>query len=474
MNIGWAQADITPEGVVDLTGQYYSRESRGIHSRLEAVVMAVEGGRRDQAVLISVDLLNFSRLFLRKLREELKGRIPDLDVSKVIMNATHVHTAPAVTSARDWKEETSELNEYAGYVIERVGKAVAEAWEARSDAGVANSFDFAAVGHCRRAVYRNNTAEMYGDTSREDFLGMEGNEDSTVELLFTFDAAAKPTGVVVNVACPSQVMEATYFISSDYMGEVRRLLKEKFGSDFHVLCQISAAGCQSPRDLARNRDDAFWSDRGVTILGKRVFDAVMRGYDQVNGNIVSNPDIVHQVREIALPKRRASYAEYTAVVKEIERLEKIQPEKEAFEEFYAEVLSNEKIPGRPGPYDSKLHHFVLIKNAKAVIQRYEQQQAEPNYRMELHTVKLGDVVFVTNPFELFLDYGLRIKARSRAEQTFVVQLACGRGSYLPTERAERLGGYGGLIVNGEVGSDGGNLLVDATVESIHDIMSTTV
>ena len=38
---------------------------------------------------------------------------------------------------------------------------------------------------------------------------------------------------------------------------------------------------------------------------------------------------------------------------------------------------------------------------------------------------IGDLGIVTNPFELFLDYALRIKARSPAPQTAVVQLAAG-------------------------------------------------
>jgi hypothetical protein len=89
--------------------------------------------------------------------------------------------------------------------------------------------------------------------------------------------------------------------------------------------------------------------------------------------------------------------------------------------------------------------------------------------MELHAVRFGNVAFVTNPFELFLDFGHQIKARSVAEQTFIVQLCCGYSGYVPTARSESLGGYGALIINGQVGSDGGKLLVDNTVKTITEL-----
>ena len=111
---------------------------------------------------------------------------------------------------------------------------------------------------------------------------------------------------------------------------------------------------------------------------------------------------------------------------------------------------------------------MLIRNNEAVVKRYKEQKDEPDFFMELHTIRLGTIVFATNPFELFLDFGLQIKARSRAEQTFIIQL-CGFAIYLPTERAEAYGGYGGLIINGIVGSDGGKKLVDETVAEINRI-----
>jgi hypothetical protein len=91
--------------------------------------------------------------------------------------------------------------------------------------------------------------------------------------------------------------------------------------------------------------------------------------------------------------------------------------------------------------------------------------------MEMHVVRLGAMVFVTNPFELYLDFGHQMKARSAAGQTFIVQLCCGTGGYLPNARAEQLGGYGGLIINGNVGSDGGKKLVDETIAEIGKLWS---
>jgi hypothetical protein len=88
---------------------------------------------------------------------------------------------------------------------------------------------------------------------------------------------------------------------------------------------------------------------------------------------------------------------------------------------------------------------------------------------EIHVLRIGDVVICTNQFELFTDYGIRIQARSNALQTFVVQLAAGAGSYLPTEKAVKGGGYSAVIQSDAVSPEGGQILVDQTVKLINDM-----
>jgi hypothetical protein len=51
-------------------------------------------------------------------------------------------------------------------------------------------------------------------------------------------------------------------------------------------------------------------------------------------------------------------------------------------------------------------------------------KTDPVAPIEFHVLRLGDVALATNPFELFLDYGLRMKVRSPAALTLLVQLSC--------------------------------------------------
>jgi hypothetical protein len=88
---------------------------------------------------------------------------------------------------------------------------------------------------------------------------------------------------------------------------------------------------------------------------------------------------------------------------------------------------------------------------------------------EVHILKLGTVAIATNPFELFLDYGNQIKARSLSEQTFLIQLANGTEGYLPTEKAEKGGHYSAFISSGLVGHVGGEQLVRETLKNINQM-----
>ena len=86
--------------------------------------------------------------------------------------------------------------------------------------------------------------------------------------------------------------------------------------------------------------------------------------------------------------------------------------------------------------------------------------------MELHVLRLGDTAMSTSPFELYLDYGLRIRARSPAALTLHGQLSCGEAGYLPTARAVAAGGYGALVANGTIGPEGGQMVVECILEEI--------
>ncbi len=468
---GWGEADITPDGLaVDLSGQYYSRLARGVHSRLKTVVLLLEQAETC-TILASLDGVGVPADFAVRLEKAIAGRFPELAAARLIMNATHTHCAPSLSGGLPWCDPLPQVvtgEVYRDIVEARLLEAVAQAWQRRQPCGVANRLEFARIGHCRRAVYQDGSAEMYGRTAREDFMGMEAGEDSGVELLFFFDLQKNPTGVIVNVACPSQVMEATYLVSSDFMGALRARLQRAYGPHFTTLCQIGSAGDQSPRDLTRNyRGEAdFWHADGVEVHAERLFQAVQRAYPGAAAAVDFQPAFAHHVSPLVLPKRKVSQAERLAAEQELARLLSLQGEAAAFADFCRIVHENEQIPGLPGPYDSKLHHFVLIKNQQAVIRRYEEQSAAPDYAFSLHVIRLGQAALAFNPFELFLDYGQRIKARSCAQQTFVVQLANGEGGYLPTARAERAGGYGGLVINGLVGAPGGDQLVEATVSAI--------
>jgi len=79
------------------------------------------------------------------------------------------------------------------------------------------------------------------------------------------------------------------------------------------------------------------------------------------------------------------------------------------------------------------------------------------------------MAIATNPFELFLDYGNRMKVRSKAKQTMLIQLACGSMGYLPTAKAESRGGYGTSVVSCFCGHEGGELLVGKTLEVIDSL-----
>lgn len=466
--IGWAMEDITPDGPVCLYGQFYERISRYVQSPLSVTACAIESvgghGEKDQAIMVSIDVTELRRDLQDALREMVKGLIPDFDVKKIFLNTTHTHSAP----------DSAVNSDYGKLLLEKMSKAVVAAWNSRSRAGISRVLGYATVGHNRRVRYADGTAEMYGATDRPDFIGLEGPADQGVNMMFCWDESGELTGIIMNVPCPAQVTEAKYYISADYWGEVRRLLETRFCKKVYILAQCGVAGDISPRDLPRGYkggEPNMWDVPGMIEIGRRLAGTVMDAYPQARGNIQTKAAFRHVVKDISIPTRKVSDEEYNNALRiytEIHSREPDDPDSPdtAWNRFLKEIEENEKVK-EYGPWDNKKSDFGIMTIKDAVIKQYKSQHEHPFYTMELHVIRIGEIAIASNSFELFVDYGFQIMARSRAEQTFLVQLSGDYADYLATDIAIKGGDYSAEA--NFVGPEGGSVLVEETVATINSL-----
>ncbi len=449
-SVGVATVSITPDQPVALSGQMNTRISRGVRSPVTATALALESKRGgevlDQAILVSCDLVGIDRAVLDRVRAILKDRLPDFEGRKLVLSATHTHTAPVYEEGRYLipKEGVMQPSDYSEFLSARVAQAAANAWESRKPGRVGWGLGHAVVAQNRRATYADGRTVMYGATDKADFRGIEGPEDQGVEVLFFWDGGGKLIATAVNVACPSQEVEGASTVDADFWHEVREALKAKHGNDLQVLGWTGAAGDQSPHLMYRKQSEERMRRlrklNRLEELARRIVSAWEEAYEGARQEQNAEVTLIHRVETVDLPVRMVTDEEAVGARKEVE--------------------THSKDPNR---------RWITAWNQE-VVDRYDRQKAgkvEP-YRMELHVIRLGDVAIATNPFELFTQYGIQIKSRSRALQTFVVQLT-GPGTYLPTAVAVQGGGYSAIVTSSVVGPEGGRVLVDRTVELINSL-----
>lgn len=419
LQIGWASVDVTPDAPVYLSGQRYSRISEGVKDPIMATALALESDSGEGVILVSLDL---SRITDEVMGGDIRGRVRELvrealpgeEVPEVVLNATHTHVGPVTNvdatgledrlrprQAEQWADKLDSVmqpGEYADFAVERIAEAAIEAWQTRQPGGISFGLSHAVVGHNRIMSYADGSTIMYGATDHPDFANVEGWEDHAVNLLYTWDDSGELTGVLINLASPSQNDEVRFELSADFWHETREALRNQLGDDLYILPQASAAGDQSERVMIHRRAEGRMqrlTGEGLRErIAGRITNAVTEILPYMQENIEWNPLFAHTREKIDLTRSDGS------------------------------VLP-----------------------------------------VEVYVLRLGEMALATNPFELYLDFGVRIQERSEAVQTFVVQLA-GSGNYVAPERTLAGGAYGSQR---EWGPQAGRDLVEGTVALIDEL-----
>ena len=495
IKIGWGRRETTPAGHVMIAGQMGNRFSEGVIDKLTTTALAFDSGE-DRAIIISIDLVSIIGDLPKLIREKITAAT-GVAGDKVMLSVTHTHSAPQYgeivpmekcmelyfpskdkrfgnlgnrgidpEEIRKEYPDFIDSEQYFDFLLEQISAAAIEAWNTRVLGKIAYGQGTAVVGECRRLTTADRGGWMYALEDDPNVLHAEGHVDHTVNVLSTYDNSGKLTGILVNVACPAQVGEAWRVISADYWNEVRLEVAARFGEDIYILPQCSAAGDISPHKLLGRRADermmllrqqqnealpdwkwqtrVYNQDYGLARrkeIARRIAVALEDILPVIAAAAESTPVLKKEFKQLALPPRVATAEEAEAAAKSAEENKKLFA---ARNEVY-----NGCVP-------AQLRVIDTFKNPP------------PPVDVELHVMRIGDAVFATNPFELYLDYGDRIKGGSKAVQTFLVQLSAGRGSYLPSSRSGT-SGYGSWPSSCIVSCEGGNILAAETIAEINKL-----
>ena len=498
IKIGWASQDVSAKTPVNIPGQFHMRISQGVLDPVTATALVLENGG-DAVCFVSLDSVVVTQALVNDVRELAAKKVPELAPEKIVLNATHAHTGPGQNNAQLTFAETTDAgpipttmkiadgNEYRKKLARTIVDMVKTAWEGRAPGGIAYGYGYAVVGHSRRVLYFddlskrpgqiinsthgvNGHAAMYGNTNDPKFDGYEAGADHFINLLYTFDAKGKLTGAVVNVPCPSQNSEQLFQLSASFWHETRQRIRKKHG-DIFILPQCAAGGDLAPRILhykqaqARRfrlkygENEPFEEAFARADIAERISAAFDEVYSWAKKEISRDAVVKHEVRTVNLAKRLITEAEYQDAVAGLAKLarEKYVPEKG--DKVAALKANSQLVSGR--------------SRYAQIIRRYKEQKKQPKLPVEVHAVRVGDIAFATNRFELYMDFMHRIQARSPFIQTFIVQLCgvpeVGQGTYLATKRGAKNRGYSASRFCNLVSPQGGQQIVEASLKLLNKL-----
>ena len=504
MKIGWAKRNVSTDKPVNIPGQFHMRISTGVLDPLFATALVVENGG-DLVCFVSIDVVVIRSFLLDNIRDKVAKLLPGFPVEKIIVNATHTHTAPSHYHDNGWPKSTTlptgpapddqmpvEMDiasgdEYRDFLSTQAAEAVAEAYNNRKEGGVAWGYGYAVVAHSRRVTYaddlsmrpgaiKNSThgvnghSAMYGNTNDPMFLGYQAGADHFINLMYTSDADSNLTGAIVNVPCPSQNSEGMYQLSASFWNEVRVQMKNRPG-DIFVLPQAAAAGDLSPRilhykaaqerrfKLKYGRERAFAEEFERLDIAERIADAFDEVLAWAKKDIRTDLPVAHSVETVQLSRRKLSE-------------EDVKEDREMLKVYENTPFKTDGTPVENLTFNSRL--IASRNRCRGIIKKFEDYQKCPTIPMELHTVSFGDeFAFATNRFELYMDYMHRIQARSPFPQTFIIQLTgvpgAEGGSYLATERGVWGRGYSASKYCNVCSPKGGQELVENTLRMLNEL-----
>jgi hypothetical protein len=409
--------DITPTKLpISVNGNMQDLKAKGVHDRLHARCLVLDDGTTRVALAVC-DSCMIPREILDTAKRRA-ARTTGIPVERMLISATHTHTAPTVAGVFQSEPDAG----YAQYLAERIAKGIEKAnanlvpaklgWGVASDpTQVFNRRWFMKPGILDADPFGRTTdrVKMNPGYLHPGLLKPAGPTDPEVSVLSVQTARGRPLALLANY-------------SLHYVGGVEPLSADYYGAFAERIAQLLEVGKGEP---------AF-----VGILSNGTSGDI----NNINfgAGAPKRAEPYERIRLVADSVARAAHKAYrsiehrdhvslTMAEKEIELGVRLPPEEDIARA--REILASAK--GRELKTLREVYARETILMAKYPC----------TVKVKLQALRVGELGIVAVPCEVFVEIGLEIKKTSPLKPTFTIELANGYNGYLPTPEQHQLGGY---------------------------------
>lgn len=408
--VGFSSVDISPQESVPLAGfgRSSSRMSQGVLDPLYARCMAFSDETGNTAITLALDAANVYSPMpdIRKAVAEAVG----LPLDRVMVSASHSHSAPHLSNQKE-PSMVRYCESLRQWLIQAAQEALADRKEATVSIGEAMT---EGLNFVRRYVRADGTymGDNYGHTSKSPIVAHESEPDRMVQVV-KFTRKDGDDIILANFqGHPHKGAKPNYYMcTSDLVYHFRKTVEEETG------CRVAYYSGSSGNVNCHSRIEEENITEDYVAHGKALAKYAL--------------EALKNLRPVEAGPVKTAQRIYEGKCNHTED-HKVPQAQEVIARWEGGAKYAEAIAGYEDMFNSPYHAISVTQKAN----RPETMD------VELNCFRIGDFAMVFAPFELFSDLGVSIKEKSPYAKTFVCCYSNRIFSYLPTQAAFDIGGYG--------------------------------
>ncbi len=412
LKAGFYEKEITPPLGYDMPGYYGQRLATGVRDRLYVKAVSLEMNE-NTVIMIALDGIGTSDRMCDPVLERIEKFI-GVKREDILIAATHTHTGhPRLKNDRNVKTADDSGENYEPY-FDMLRALMADTAVLAHQRMVPVTVKYASsiekgLTFNRNYKMKDGSIRTNPGIGNPDIVEPFGCVDEEFAMLYFINEEGNPIGSLTSFACHHDSIGGAWghLYSADYSGIVAKNMKKEFGEDFVSVFYSGACGNLNHIDV--NRGSTRYEHPRYLDIGEKLSKAAL-------GNFKEAKDLA--VDEIKSLKECVN----------IKRVE-ITPEEIAEAKYLVENVPAGGLVdvGKPDSIEYKR------ANADNILEKANLPEEMP---VCIQVIKIGKCILYAFLGEVYSEYSVELKKKSKADINIVVTLANGgRSCYIPTREA---------------------------------------